>query len=250
MTILKKIIPLLFIWLALQAPAQKFLDTSRPAKFTPRVNVYAGGGLSTISQNYDSEIAGVSDFMLSPGARITLGAEAQMWIRNYLGVGCAVDLSTNHYNWSLSILHTSQAALNTIYNRNTYNTVEIPLYLSLRFNVYNHLRWYNQLGLFFNHGISGTSKYQYHSSSTNSLGQSQVSSTHYKRDYYHDPDAIINGFNRTDIGLHLKTELEFSQRFTFSLQLRCGLRNTALNYGVLDVRTHNFSATALIGYTL
>jgi len=228
--------------------ASGFLDTARPASYIPQVDVHAGVGVSSVTQNYKNQVEGCTDFFLTPGCQTSFGVTVEMPIRNYLYVGTGIDFLISNYNWSMTILDAPAGTLSSVYSRNTYRSVDVPLYVALRFNCGPNVMWVNELGVFFNHGISGKSKYKSYNSSTNSLGQSQVFVQDYKRDYYCDEDPVINGVRRSDYGFHFATGLVFKQHWSLRAVLHTGLQNMAMNYGVLDIKLRNISASFKLGY--
>lgn len=226
-----------------------FIDTTRPTALHPEFDIHVGTGASTIIQNYASQVEGCSDFFLTPGCRIVFGAGFGMPVRDFLSLNTGLDIAINNYNYSMSILDTPKGTLNSIYNRSHYVSLEIPLFIQLRFNLGSHIRWTNDIGMYYSRGLTGKSRYRAYISSTNDLGQSQVSETRISQDYYNPRSPIIAGAMRTDWGIHLATGIVYKRHLSLKCVMRTGLRNTASNLDVLDIANHNLSATFLIGYT-
>lgn len=230
------------------ADTHPFFDSSRPEGYAPVVGIHAGPGVSTITQNYYSQIENCSDFFFTPGVTTVFGASVELPVRNFLSIGTGADFSISHYNWSMTVVEGSMSTVNTLYNRNTYRTLEIPLYLKFAFNISDKVQWTNQIGFYISQGISGKSKYRAYVSSTDPLGQSQVTVSNYERDYYKSADPVVNGNSRTDIGANIGTGLMFRQHWTLDIVFRAGFLNMARNNGVLDIREHNLAATFRFGY--
>lgn len=226
-----------------------FLDTSRPASIKPEFTVHVGVGASTITQNYSDQIEGCTEFFLTPGCRTAFGATAGIPIRDWLSINTGIDIAINNFNYSMTIVDAPNGTLNSIYNRSHYSTLEIPLYVQFRFNLGSKIRWINDLGGYISHGMGGSAKYHAYISSTNDLGQSQVTESRFSHKYYNAETPLIARTDRTDYGLHLATGLLYKRHFSLKCVLRAGFPNIAKNLDVLDISTHNVSATFLIGYT-
>ncbi len=234
---------------ALTANAVNFVDTSRPDSYRPDINVHAGAGVSTILQNYRSQIDGCAEFYLTPGCQSVFGVNVELPLRNFFGLGTGMDYIISNYNYSMTILAPGQGTVYTLYSRNNYHALEIPLYMLWRFNIGSKVHWDNQLGIYLSQGVTGRSHYKSYVSSTNDLGQSQVTTAIYHRDYYKDQDPLISGNSRTDYGLHIATGLMLSNHWTLNCVMHIGFVNVARNLGVLDIHQHNLSATFRVGYT-
>lgn len=251
---MKKIFAIIIITLStLSAKAtdngSAFLNTSRPSTLNPELTVHFGVGTSTITQNYSEQIKNCSELFLTPGCRTTFGATAGMPIRDWLSINTGVDIAINNFNYSMTIVDVSNGTLNSIYNRSHYTTLEIPFYVQLRFNLGTNIRWINDLGGYISNGIGGSSKYHAYVSSTNDLGQSQVTETQFSHKYFNANSPLIARTVRTDYGIHIATGMLYKRHISLKCVLRAGFPNIAKNLDVLDISTHNISATFLIGYT-
>ncbi len=246
--ILSTFISFILIVPFLGAQSTPFVDTSRPPKHIPEVGVHFGVGVSTITQNYLDQIENCSDFFLTPGCQTVFGASVELPIRQFFSIGTGADFTISNYNWSMSAINGHEGTLYTLYSRNTYRAIEIPLYMNFRFNLGSKVKWNNQLGAYISHGISGKSKYRAYVSSTNDIGQSQVSTSNYERDYYKDTNPVINTNYRSNYGLHIATGLMYNEHWTLNCVLRVGFRNMARNTGVLDITQHEIACSFRLGY--
>ena len=224
-----------------------FLDTSRADHFI-ELGVHIGDGASTIRQNYVSAVPDVSDFVLTPGNRLTFGATAAIPLRNFLAIGTGIDLAINNYYWSMTVLSRQQGTLSSLYNRNHFYTVEIPVYMQWRFNVGTHVSWRCEAGAYISFGAGGHSRFNEVRSSTNSLGQSQVTENKYKNNYFNEDDPVITTFDKTDMGLHLGTGILVHDRLTVSAAMHVGLTDLAKNMGVLEIHARTLNVTFAVGY--
>lgn len=225
-----------------------FIDLNRPDKFI-EVGLHVGEGVSTILQNYSKQVPGVAEFNLTPGNMNTFGTSVVIPLRNFFALGTGLDFAIYNHNWSMTLLDASSSTLNTLYTRNHYYALEVPVSLNTRFNLGANARWTNELGMYMSFAIGhGSSKTNAYASSTNSLGQSQVTETRYERRYFKDDEPIINGVTTTDYGLHVATGLELYRHFSLKAVFHVGFRNLAVNYGVLDITNRNINLAFKAGY--
>jgi hypothetical protein len=233
----------------LPASAQsQFIDRSRPSHVV-EIGLHVGEGISTILQNYSKNVPGLTDYNLTPGNMNSFGASVELPFRNFIALGTGLEATINNNHWSMTLLDATAGTQNTLYTRNHFYAVEVPIYLQTRFNVSGSVRWVNELGMYLSYGIgNGSSKTHAYASSTNSLGQSQVTEMIYNRKYFKDDEPIINGVTTTDYGLHLATGLRFFDHVSLKAVFHVGFRNLAINYGVLDITNRNINLAFKVGY--
>ena len=224
-----------------------FVDFSRPDRVV-EIGLHVGEGASTITQNYATAIPDVADFSLTPGSMTTFGASAELPVRNFFAIGTGLDFAINNFYYSMTILHPSEGTLNSLYTRNHFYTLEVPLYLGFRFNLGSHVKWNSEIGGYLSFGAGGKTRTRAYTSSTNSLGQSQVTQTNYERNYFNDDNPIINGVTGTDWGLHLGTGILVNRHWSVKAVMHAGARDLAKNYGVLGISTHTLNVVFKAGY--
>lgn len=225
-----------------------FMDTSRPSKPLD-IGVHVGLGVSTQIQNYASAVPGCADFHLSSGLQSAFGATVEVPLRRYIAIGTGADFVINNNSWAMTVINSEPNTVSTLYCRNTYRAFEIPIYLSLRFNLGSRITWTNEGGMYFCFGTGGRSRITSYTAAVNQLGQQQVTRTRYDHPYYNADTPILNGFGRNDIGIHLSTGLQYLRHWTLKAVMRCGFKDVARNYGVLDVNVHNLAFSFRLGYT-
>lgn len=225
-----------------------FMDTSRPSKPLD-IGVHVGLGVSTQIQNYASAVPGCADFHLSSGLQSAFGATVEVPLRRYIAIGTGADFVINNNSWAMTVINSEPNTVSTLYCRNTYRAFEIPIYLSLRFNLGSRITWTNEGGMYFCFGTGGRSRITSYTAAVNQLGQQQVTRTRYDHPYYNADTPILNGFGRNDIGIHLATGLQYLRRWTLKAVMRYGFKDVARNYGVLDVNVHNLAFSFRLGYT-
>lgn len=224
-----------------------FFDTARPDRIV-EIGVHVGDGASTIRQNYASNISTLTDFVLTPGNRFVVGASAVMPVRNFFAVGTGLDFAVNNYYWTMTMLDRADGVLTSLYSRNHFCSVEIPVFMQWRFNLGTHVSWRTDIGFYLSFGTGGHSRYKVAASTTNSLGQSQVTESTYRDKYYDDPSPVINTIIPSDWGLHLGTGLVLWRHLELRGFMHVGTRDIARNMGVLDVKVHTLNVAFTAGY--
>lgn len=232
---------------AMRAMRKPFMDTRR-VDAVIETGIEGGVGFGEMHTNYADVIPSLTEYQPTAGYRATGGAWAVMPLRDYLGIGTGIDLTVNNFKWNMTVLYPSQGTLSTMYARNRYFTVELPAYLQFRFNIADRVRWINEIGGYWATGLGGQTQIRSYTSATNSLGQSQVTQAPYNHPFYNPQTAVLNGYRRTDWGLHASTGLLFKRRWTLKAVLRAGVPNLANNSGVLPVRARTLNLTFKIGY--
>lgn len=223
-------------------------DQQRPAVFVD-LGVHAGYGIFTVQQNYASQISTVVASKLSPGSTFSVGCTALLNVHRHVAVGTSVDVSTSAYNLNMTLVDSRSGMLNVYSAANRLYTLDIPVFARFSLDVAgDKVQWINESGLYCSMGLGGRSTISTYRSSTNSLGQSQVTHLTLKNDYYNDDNGLINRVVRTDVGLHFATGLMFNRCWELKGALRLGLRDVARNFGVYDTRLRNLAFTVTAGY--
>lgn len=225
-----------------------FMDTSRPSKPLD-IGVHVGLGVSTQIQNYASAVPGCADFHLSSGLQSAFGATVEVPLRRYIAIGTGADFVISNNSWAMTAINSEPNTVSTLYCRNTYRAFEIPIYVSLRFNLGSRIIWTNEGGMYLSFGTGGRTRITSYTAAVNQLGQQQVTRTRYDHAYYNADTPILNGIGRNDVGIHLSTGLQYLRHWTLKAVMRYGFRNVARNYGVLDVNVHNLAFSFRLGYT-
>lgn len=225
------------------------MDTSRPDRFI-NIGVHVGDGLSTVRQNYATQIGSVASFTLTPGNVFDLGATAILNVRDFFGIGTGLDFTVSNYDYNLTMIDAGEqnGTLNTLYSDNRFYSLDIPLYLRFAFNLGTRVRWTWELGSYINLGLGGHTDVSTYRSSTNALGQSQVTNSKFHNKYFNDDNGIINRIATTDTGLHLATGLVYKRHFTLNAVLHVGFRDLARNFGVYKTELYNLNLIFKAGY--
>jgi len=232
------------------AHSQSLIDT-RPAKRLLTVGVHVGDGVSTVRQNYATEIGSVASFVLTPGNVFDVGATAVLNVREFFGIGTGFDFTISNYDFNLTMLDVdgSNGTLNTLYSDNRYYSLDIPVYLRFAFNLAeDRVKLTSEVGAYLGLGVGGRTDTSTYRSSTNALGQSQVTHATYHNDYFDDPGGIINRIDKTDFGLHLAAGLVFRRHFALNAVFHVGMRDIARNFGVYNTTLRNMNLIFKAGY--
>lgn len=227
--------------------AVPFVDTSRPENVIEG-SVNIGVGASSMIQNYRSAVPGLSDFTFSPGTMMSVGADVQLPIRNFLAIGTSLNFNINNYSWAMTIMQPQDGSLSVLKTKNHFYDIDVPVYVAFRFNLSPKVRWTNEAGWYISFGAGGDTRTRVYTSATDPEGENQISVTHYKRDYYKDDNAIVNGVTSTDWGLHLATGLQICKRLSLKAVMHVGARDLSRNIGGLNINNHTLNASFKAGY--
>lgn len=222
-------------------------ETSLPTKLI-EVNPFVGVGISSVLQNYSSVIPGISDFLLTPGFSLEGGLDVKMNINGAIGIGTGLNLGINNVDFAMNLLENSTGSISSIFLRNHFYQLRVPIYCSVSLNLRRKLKWVIEAGGYYSHGLGGKIKASGYTSGMNSLGQPTVTHAYYEQDYFDNKSPIINGVKKSDFGIHIGTGFVYNVHYTLKAVLETGIPNLAINHGVLDVRYRNISMIWKIGY--
>ena len=226
-----------------------FFDVS-PATRLISAGIHVSDGITTIRQNYTSQIGSVGSFTLTPGNSFAVGVSAVMNINSFIGIGTGLDFSINNYYYSLTLLNENgiSGTLTSMYSSNRYTSIDIPVYAQFSFNIGSSVRWVNRLGIFYSRGLGGYTDNSTYRSATNELGQSFVYHSTHNTDYFNAEDGLINRIINYDYGLHVATGLSIADHYYIGVQVNTGMKNVAKNFGVFDTKVRTLGALVKIGY--
>ncbi|MCM1349340.1 MAG: PorT family protein [Firmicutes bacterium] len=234
-------------WMPSEASDNKLVDYG-PAPQLIEVQVEALGGGSTIMQNYKKTFPNIQNQNINMGTSWGVGAKAVFGIRNFLGIGTAFNVMLNHYNVDMAIVSSGNTSMSALFINSHNYTVNIPVFVSFRFNVAHSVRWNVDGGMYYSYGFAGRQKQLIYRAELNAMDELVPELEQVTTDYYHSPRTLFNVFNRGDIGLHLGSSLDFGPHLTVGFQTQLGLKNQARSNGVYKPSTHNISLHGLVGY--
>lgn len=219
-------------------PAPKLIETQ----------IHLMGGGSSVTQNYSKTFPNIQNQNVNMGNSWGFGARAVFGIRDYLGFGTCIDLMLNHYNVDMALLADDNSSMSALFVNSHNYTVNVPVFISFRFNVARRVRWNVDGGFFYSFGFAGRQKQLIYRAEINSMDELVPELQRVTTDYYHSPRTLFNVFNRGDIGLHLATSLDIGPHIAVGIQSQYGLKNAARTNGVYSPSVHNFALHGLIGY--
>lgn len=224
-------------------------DSSRPQHIV-EVNPHIGIGLSSLIQNYSSAIPGLSDLQLSPGCKMSAGVNVRFALRSSFALGTGIDFTISNSNYAMSLVDENSGSISSIYMRNHFYEITVPVFISARLNIGRFVRWNIDGGIYLSQGCGGSMKASGYTSGENSLGQPVVSHSSYRTDYFKDEESLINGVRSFDYGPHIATGLTFRRRFSLNMVLNISARNLAINYGNMPISYRNISLVFQLGYNI
>lgn len=224
------------------------LDTAPASRFI-EVDVHALGGGGSVTQNYCKLFPQIENLNVNMGANFGVGGRAVFGLREYLGLGTAIDFTVTHYDMDMLVYGQPHSeGIAAVYINNIVYRVTVPVFVSLRFNVDRSVRWNIDAGLYYSYGLGGRQKQKMFRGQINAMGELVAERENLTTDYYHSGATFINVFNRGDIGVHLGTSLNFGPHLLVGGQLEYGFKNAARNTGVANPQVHNLSVNAMLGY--
>ncbi len=226
----------------------RLYDGSRSDKFL-ELDLHAGVGLSTVIQNYSSEIPGLSDFLLSPGCLVRMGVDVRFVIRKSFGLGTGLEFGINNSHYAMSIVDNATESISSLYVGNHYYDLNVPVYLSWRLNLGRKMMWIIDGGVFFAQGFRGHTRVSGYASGQNTLGQPIISSASYETKYFKAATPLVNGVKHFDWGPRVATGFLYKDRYSLKAVFQLSASNLAINQGVLDIKYRHLSLCFLFGYT-
>lgn len=225
-----------------------FVDTLAPSRFV-NVGVHASVGNSTLTQNYRSSFPQISQLNVSAGWSFGAGANVEFGLRDFMWLGTEANLLIDNNSIDM-IVNEDQSAtsVSNIFLRNHYYYLNIPVYMSFKFNLAPTVRWNIDGGIYYSYGLGGNQRQNVYSSRVNEIGQLVATKYEIKTDYFNDSRSFINSYHRGDIGLHLATGLTFGSRISVGARMQFGFKNVANTVGVTHPNIHNLSFTGTLGY--
>ncbi len=224
-----------------------FVDFSRADNFL-ELRAYALGGGSTVTQNYISCFPQITELNVSMGTAAGLGAGAQFVFTDFLSLGTELNFLVNDYSVDLAIMGANMSSVSSVFLKNRFYALDIPVFMSARFNVSNGVRWNVDGGMFYSYGLGGHQKQHIYDSRINDLGQLVMQVDRTETDFYNDAAAFIHSSKRGDIGLHLATGLTFGRHLFIGLRTQIGFKNVAKTDGITVPSVHNFNVLVQAGY--
>ncbi len=229
--------------------AQVFCDHSPATRFfESEIHVMVGG--SSITQNYMSCFSEIRELNASMGTAWGAGVKAELGLRNFLSIGTQINLIVNNNKTDLAISNDNATSLSNVFLENRYYYINIPVYMSFRFNLASSIRWNVDGGIYYSYGIGGSQKQTAYTSTVNPLGQLINRITVSKPGYFNNEETFINSFRRSDIGLHIATGLTFNYTYTVGVRSMIGFKNisTVGESGISNPNIHNINLMLVLGY--
>ncbi|MBD5297902.1 MAG: PorT family protein [Bacteroides sp.] len=227
--------------------AADFVDFSKSDKLI-EVDVHAFGGAGSVTQNYKKLFPQIRNLNVNMGGSGGLGFRAVFGLRNYLGFGTSLDVTMNTYNMDMTVMGSDNASMSALFIDNRAYYVNIPVFVSFRFNVAENVRWSVDGGFYYAYGFAGSQKQRIYRADTNAMGELVAQTQSVKTGYFHSPSTFINAFNRGDLGLHLATYVNFGPHLVVGAKYQYGVKNISRPLGVENPSIHNHYLHGVVGY--
>lgn len=233
----------------LRAGAAEFFDTGSADKFI-EIGVHGLAGTSTLLQNYRSCYPAITCLDMSAGFAGGFGASATFGLRNSLALSTEFNFMARNSSISMAFRGTDVIPTSSIFLSNRSYSFEVPVYVSVRFNLSDDVRWNLLGGFFYSLGLSDSQHQTIMSSYINELGQMINIYETAKTGYYNDPEAFINSQYRSDWGLMAGTSIDVWKHITVGFRVMFGLKNVANDSesGIVNPRVRNIAALGTVGW--
>lgn len=227
---------------------QPFADHSRPAQFL-ELQLHGLVGGSYLTNNYRSIFPVIRELDTTMGVSYGLGAGAVIPFRDFFGVGTELNLVVNHNRADIFTSNFTVQSASNLYLRNCYYGLNVPLYLTWRFNIGEGVRWNVDFGAYYSYGLGGSQEQALYRSLVNDLGQLVYQEEHYKPDFYNSDATFQNSYHRADLGLHFATGLTFHRHFFLAARAQIGVKNIAfVDNAITTPRVHTVSFLIQTGW--
>lgn len=235
--------------LAPAAEARDFFDTGAADRFLT-IDVHGLIGGSTLTQNYATKFPEFSRFDMDFGVSGGVGAGVTFGLRDWLGLTTELNCLVNSSSANAIMEGYNRSGTSVMHLSNTYLTFQVPVLVSVRFNVSENVRWNVSGGLYYSLGVTGTQRQDLYSSYLNELGQLVNIHATLKPDYYKDSGAFINSSYRADWGAVIGSSVDVGKHFTIGVRSSIGFTNVAdiSEDGTVTPNVHNLAIHALLGW--
>lgn len=230
---------------AMEQPS--FYDSGRPSDFI-ELDAHVAIGMMSLVQNFSGAVPDLSDFLLSPGTKIDMGLTVRFNLRNSLGLATGMQVGINNMRYALGLVGKGTGQISSIYVRNHFYDITVPIYVSWRFNMGRLMKWSVDGGLYASKGFGGSSRFSGYTSGVNSLGQPVVTHALYNQPYFDASTAFIARVKSFDWGPRLATGLVYRNKYTFNIIFQISAENLATKQTVLDLRYRHTSLAFELGY--
>lgn len=241
------LVSLLCLFSAATVSARSFVDFSRADRFI-EVDLHGMAGVSSVFQNYQSKFPQIRNLNINNGASWGFGGRAVIGIRDYLGFGTAIDAIVNNYNIDMAIVGSDQTSMSSVFIDNRNYFVNVPVFLSFRFNVDRNVRWNVDLGMYYAYGFGGFQKQRIYRAQINAMEELVPEVVNLKTDYFHSSLTFINPFNRGEMGVHLATSVNFGKHLVVGARMQIDCKNAARHSGIENPYVRPFYFHGTIGY--
>ncbi len=230
------------------AKAQSMINHGKPSRFIdPSVQLLIGG--SSTTNNYTDCFSQISEINTSMRPAWGFGGLVKLNFSKFFGIQTGLNLTFNSSRMDMAVTESaSYSDISNVFIRNSYRYIDIPFTASFTFFPTSVITWNVDAGLYYDYGLSGSSKATLYDARTNDLGQLITRIDRIKSDYFNDNRAFINSFRRSDIGLHLATGLTFFSRISVAVTFHYGFKNIANTQGLVHPSCHNLNVFAALGY--
>jgi|GEM_PF-432027 hypothetical protein len=222
-----------------RGPAPQFIETE----------VHALAGCATVINNYKSCFPQIENLRTNMSHALGIGARGVFGIRNYLGLGTELNVMNYAYTMDMAVVNENTHSMSAVYLDNNFWYINIPVFVSLRFNIAHSVRWSVDAGAYYAFGFAGNQHQVIYRGAVNALDELVLEKVDLKTDYFHSGTTFQNVFLRGDIGAYIGSSLNFGPHFSVGFRSQIGIKNTASSpNGIEHPQIRNVSFTGTLGY--
>ncbi|MDE7025587.1 MAG: PorT family protein [Paramuribaculum sp.] len=222
-----------------RGPASRFIETE----------VHAIAGTATVMSNYKGCFPQIENLRTNMGHALGVGGRGVLGLRDYLGFGTEINLIHSSYTMDMAVVSPETQTMSAVYLDNDMWYVNIPVFVSFRFNVARSVRWSVDGGAYYAFGFAGKQRQVLYRGSVNALDELVMEKLDVKTDYFHSGTTFQNVFLRGDIGVYIGTSLNFGPHLVVGCRAQIGVKNTASTpNGVEHPYVRNVSFAGSVGY--
>lgn len=211
--------------------------------------VHAIAGTATVMNTYKSCFPQIENLRTDMGHALGLGARGVFGLRDYLGFGTEINVIHSSYTMDMAVVSPDSQTMCAVYLDNDMWYLNIPVFVSFRFNVAHSVRWNVDAGGYYAFGFAGKQHQVLYRGSINALDELVMEKLDVKTDYFHSGTTFQNVFLRGDIGVYIGTGLNFGPHLVVGCRAQIGVKNTASTpNGIEHPAVRNVSFTGTLGY--
>lgn len=155
-----------------------------------------------------------------------IGAVIDLNIKDYLVLQPGLFFQNKSYDYTVLSANFGSGEMTQMLGHTRFYYFQIPVLVSLRFNLSHDFRWHVDFGPYFAFGLGGDNEMEVFSARINE-GDGMILRKDYKEKFFGDGDKQIVGMEAFDWGMKLGTAFTFKRHYSLGIHYNHGFRNIA-----------------------